>query len=81
MVLISAIVCVYYNVIIAWTLYYFVRSFSWVLPWSHCENEWNTEACSLRVANSTNQTSWDDPRDATTALGRQPRTPSEEFWE
>ncbi|ESO88414.1 hypothetical protein LOTGIDRAFT_219163 [Lottia gigantea] len=45
MVLVSSIVCIYYNVIIAWTLYYLVMSFQSVLPWSHCNNDWNTINC------------------------------------
>ena len=45
MVLISAIVCIYYNIIITWTLYYLFNSFSRVLPWSTCGNSWNTENC------------------------------------
>ena len=49
MVVISAIVCVYYNVIIAWTLYYLGMSFAWKLPWSTCDNYWNTDSCSLRM--------------------------------
>ena len=45
MVLISGIVCVYYNIIITWTIYYLIKSCSPVLPWSTCNNPWNTPAC------------------------------------
>ena len=45
MVIVSGIVCIYYNVIVAWTLYYLFMSFRAVLPWSQCGNEWNTEHC------------------------------------
>ncbi|KAL5012420.1 hypothetical protein ScPMuIL_010971 [Solemya velum] len=45
MVIISAIVCVYYNIIITWTLYFLYMSFRKSLPWSTCDNEWNTENC------------------------------------
>ncbi|CAL1534497.1 unnamed protein product [Lymnaea stagnalis] len=45
MICVSAIVCVYYNVIVAWTVYYLVMSFRAVLPWAHCDNAWNTIHC------------------------------------
>ncbi|XP_064615116.1 sodium- and chloride-dependent GABA transporter 2-like [Liolophura sinensis] len=35
----------YYNVVMAWILYYLFSSFTTVLPWSHCGNEWNTVHC------------------------------------
>lgn len=44
-VLIAFYVDFYYNVIIAWALHYFVNSFSTVLPWTTCNNPWNTERC------------------------------------
>ncbi|XP_023214582.1 sodium- and chloride-dependent glycine transporter 1-like [Centruroides sculpturatus] len=45
MVIISGIVCIYYNVIIAWTLYYIYQSLTSLLPWSTCNNWWNTPNC------------------------------------
>ncbi|XP_062570937.1 sodium- and chloride-dependent glycine transporter 1-like, partial [Saccostrea cucullata] len=48
MVIISGIVCVYYNIIITWTIYFLYHSFSALLPWSTCNNEWNTEKCYIR---------------------------------
>ncbi|KAG5900315.1 hypothetical protein JTB14_026323 [Gonioctena quinquepunctata] len=44
---------VYYCVIIAWTLFYIFNSFSYPLPWSDCDNWWNTNNCYMRDRNST----------------------------
>ncbi|KAG8202006.1 hypothetical protein JTE90_010377 [Oedothorax gibbosus] len=44
-VLVSWYVSFYYNVIIAWTLYYMFISFSVELPWIRCNNPWNTDRC------------------------------------
>lgn len=35
----------FYNMIIAWSLYYFGISFNTKLPWMFCGNEWNTPNC------------------------------------
>ncbi|KAK7097592.1 sodium-dependent proline transporter-like [Littorina saxatilis] len=48
MVLISLVVCLYYNVIITYGLYYMLISLTSLddpLPWSTCDNTWNTEYC------------------------------------
>ncbi|KAK7096791.1 sodium- and chloride-dependent taurine transporter-like [Littorina saxatilis] len=34
-----------YNIILSWTLYYIFSSFTSVLPWSNCNNSWNTPNC------------------------------------
>uniref|UniRef100_UPI00358DEC40 sodium- and chloride-dependent GABA transporter 3-like isoform X2 n=1 Tax=Myxine glutinosa TaxID=7769 RepID=UPI00358DEC40 len=36
---------VYYIVILAWAIFYLCHSFSSELPWSSCNNTWNTETC------------------------------------
>jgi len=43
--LIAFYVALYYNVIIAWSCFYLVSSFSYTLPWTTCNNEWNTPNC------------------------------------
>ncbi|NWH34769.1 S6A14 protein, partial [Chloropsis hardwickii] len=56
MVIISTFVTVYYNVIIAYALYYLFASFQTVLPWSDCFS-WADEFCSkTRIVNDCNTT-------------------------
>lgn len=50
MCLISAMVSIYYNVIIMYSIYYMFVSFvsiDTVLPWQSCNNPWNTDKCRL----------------------------------
>ncbi|KAJ0057412.1 hypothetical protein NL108_006074, partial [Boleophthalmus pectinirostris] len=35
----------YYIVVLAWGIFYLYFSFSWDLPWSSCNNTWNTANC------------------------------------
>ncbi|XP_002063030.3 sodium-dependent dopamine transporter [Drosophila willistoni] len=44
-VLIAFYVDFYYNVIIAWSLRFFFASFTNTLPWTSCNNAWNTPQC------------------------------------
>jgi len=41
----SCFVGLYYNMIIAWTIYYMFASFTSELPWDNCQNEFNTDFC------------------------------------
>uniref|UniRef100_A0A670YQN3 Transporter n=1 Tax=Pseudonaja textilis TaxID=8673 RepID=A0A670YQN3_PSETE len=53
-ILIALYVGFYYNVIIAWSLYYLFASFSMgELPWVHCNNHWNTPNCTDPKANNS----------------------------
>nr|AKN21425.1 slc6a-5 [Schmidtea mediterranea] len=53
MLIVATIVSVYYNVIIAWSLYYLFASFTSKLPWSDCNNAWNDERCLTDFRNKT----------------------------
>lgn len=51
MCLISAMVSIYYNVIIMYSIYYMFVSFVSIdttLPWQTCTNIWNTENCRIK---------------------------------
>ncbi|XP_054272044.1 sodium- and chloride-dependent GABA transporter 1-like [Macrosteles quadrilineatus] len=64
---------IYYCIIISWTLFYLIASFTSLpgLPWEHCDNWWNTETCfapgmnATLIHNRTNHTT----------------TPVEEYWD
>jgi len=45
MLCVTAYVAIYYNVIIAWSIFYTFASFTSKLPWSDCGNWFNTEHC------------------------------------
>jgi solute carrier family 6 amino acid transporter-like protein 5/7/9/14 len=45
MVIVSWLIGLYYNVVICHVLYYLYASFTSVLPWTSCDNEWNTKHC------------------------------------
>ncbi|KAM8897567.1 sodium- and chloride-dependent GABA transporter ine [Spinachia spinachia] len=52
-VAISFIMCIYYNVVITWALYYLFSSFQTPLPWQNCNNTWNTPNCTNIATNSS----------------------------
>lgn len=69
-VIISFIMSTYYNVIIAYTLYYFFSSFKSKAPWNGCDNVWNTPDC------------WMPSRlELNISKPNTSRTPSQEFYE
>jgi len=53
MVIISLIVAIYYNVIMAYCLVYLFNSFRSVLPWTVCDPQWADERCFVRNENTT----------------------------
>ena len=58
MAFISFIVSLYYNVIISWCFFYLVNCFQKIMPWSNCDNNWNTANCAdafIKTCNGTNR--------------------------
>ncbi|KAL3313674.1 hypothetical protein Ciccas_007723 [Cichlidogyrus casuarinus] len=57
-VLIAFYTDLFYNIIIAWALFYFFSSFNYKLPWVSCDNSWNTVNCSIaHLQDRSNDTS------------------------
>ncbi|KAG9478357.1 hypothetical protein GDO78_013387 [Eleutherodactylus coqui] len=94
MVLISTLVSIYYNVIIAYSLYYMFASFQRVLPWTDCF-EWSDDKCSkttrglcnVTVDNNTLTTNLTWVKDnnllciANTTVLDHVELPSKQYWE
>ncbi|XP_044262964.1 sodium- and chloride-dependent GABA transporter 2-like [Tribolium madens] len=58
---------VYYCIIISWTIFYLMSMFSYlpVLPWSGCDNWWNTAECFSSVNNSTSNLNFNSSKFST----------------
>ncbi|KAI8510550.1 Sodium- and chloride-dependent glycine transporter 1 [Branchiostoma belcheri] len=87
MVAISMMVGIYYNVVIAYTLYYLFASFTATLPWLTCNNPWNTDACiqdrSVVGGNGTNSSLFTNSSLLNTTVNHtatRPVSASEEYW-
>ena len=83
MVTISMIVAIYYNVIMAYCLYYLFNTASTVLPWTVCAPEWADQRCYVRGSNSSlggegGVCIVDDIGGCTEV---RPQTSEEQFWE
>ncbi|GIY31018.1 sodium- and chloride-dependent glycine transporter 1 [Caerostris extrusa] len=82
MAIVSAVVCIYYNVIIAWALYYIYQSYS--VSWSSCENSWNTPDCISQditnVSSSINLSKVSNFSALHNSSNSSKMTSSEEFW-
>eukprot|EP00095_Tigriopus_kingsejongensis_P002084 maker-scaffold866_size86999-snap-gene-0.16 protein:Tk02084 transcript:maker-scaffold866_size86999-snap-gene-0.16-mRNA-1 annotation:"sodium- and chloride-dependent glycine transporter 2-like" len=45
MISVSLLIALYYNQIIAWSLFYMYEGLTWELPWKWCANHFNTIGC------------------------------------
>ncbi|XP_029462577.1 sodium- and chloride-dependent neutral and basic amino acid transporter B(0+)-like isoform X2 [Rhinatrema bivittatum] len=92
MVITSAIVSIYYNVIIAYSFFYLFASFQRVLPWSDCY-EWANENCSKTIIGFCNTSSemniitvnmtWVDQNNLTcinSIVWKKTELPSQQYW-
>jgi len=78
MVVVSVYVCVYYNVVVTYVLYYLFHSFTTgELPWASCNNTWNTDDC-LDINALRNAT--DEERACLLSNATKRISPSEEYW-
>ncbi|KAK2168569.1 hypothetical protein LSH36_16g14044 [Paralvinella palmiformis] len=78
MIIVSGIICIYYNIIISWILYYIGMSLRAEVPWKTCNNPWNTENCtsSLLDINGTQS----DNSSAVSIPYHSRASPTEEFF-
>uniref|UniRef100_A0A0B7AU17 Transporter n=1 Tax=Arion vulgaris TaxID=1028688 RepID=A0A0B7AU17_9EUPU len=53
MVMLAAIISIYYNIIVAIAIFYFFASMQSTVPWSTCGNDWNTCFCRTSDMNIT----------------------------
>ena len=72
MVTVSTYICIYFAVLISYILFYFCASFTSELPWTSCNNTWNSDNCALRAHHNINGTT-EDP-------GQKLTTPTEEYF-
>jgi len=85
MVIISLMVAIYYNVIMAYTLVYLFNCFRSVLPWSTCDPAWGADSrCFVRDGNGT---SYDDLQGTCildefgSCVEERMQSSAEQFWE
>ncbi|XP_048238952.1 sodium- and chloride-dependent creatine transporter 1-like [Haliotis rufescens] len=88
--LVMHVICISsYNILLAWPIYYMVKSCSSVLPWTTCGNSWNTDLCVEDLRNATyiniTSTTLDDNMTATVKQRWEnvtlAHTAAEEFWQ
>nr|XP_060629338.1 sodium- and chloride-dependent glycine transporter 1 isoform X2 [Anolis sagrei ordinatus] len=80
MMVVSTYIGIYYNVVICIAFYYFFSSMTRVLPWTYCNNPWNTADCTgvLDVTNGTAASQVNFTQLFNQTLKR--TSPSEEYW-
>ena len=69
---ICSYIAIFYNTIIAWAVYFLIRSFAAEVPWKHCGNPWNTPSCVETGSNFSAVNA--------SLLPIKPSSPAEEFF-
>ncbi|XP_067649167.1 sodium-dependent proline transporter-like [Haliotis asinina] len=86
-VVLTSIFTSFFNMYLAWPIYYMVKSCSSILPWTTCGNTWNTDLCveTVTSAHNTNMTTPSiNASDTITELWENvtfAHSPAEEFWQ
>ncbi|XP_063399274.1 sodium- and chloride-dependent glycine transporter 1-like [Mytilus trossulus] len=77
------VINIYYNMIIAWTLYYIGNSFITPLPWTVCDNDWNSLHCVKDSGSLNNHTKLLTKMSNQTILNETSSwiTAQEDFWQ
>ncbi|KAJ7332829.1 hypothetical protein JRQ81_015009 [Phrynocephalus forsythii] len=80
MMVVSSYIGIYYNVVICIAFYYFFSSMTRVLPWTYCNNHWNTPDCTgvLDITNGSAGSSLNFTQMFNQTVKR--TSPSEEYW-
>ncbi|XP_048241972.1 sodium- and chloride-dependent glycine transporter 1-like [Haliotis rufescens] len=88
-VLINVLYSAFYSALLAWICYYFYYSFSPNIPWTHCDNPWNSQSCisnninvdddSVAVNNAT-RVIHNSSVSANETMHLKGMTSAEEFW-
>uniref|UniRef100_T1J2K8 Transporter n=1 Tax=Strigamia maritima TaxID=126957 RepID=T1J2K8_STRMM len=71
--IIDLYMAMYYNTVIAWAVYYLFASFRSELPWTSCDNPWNTRSCR---SITSNRSTWDEE-----ILNGTKTSPAQEYFE
>ncbi|XP_039591931.1 sodium- and chloride-dependent glycine transporter 1 isoform X3 [Polypterus senegalus] len=84
MMVVSTYIGIYYNVVICIAFYYFFMSMTNLLPWTYCNNVWNTPDCSGVVGggNYSNGSSAALMANVSEMINHTAKrtSPSEEYW-
>ncbi|XP_064598237.1 sodium- and chloride-dependent glycine transporter 1-like isoform X2 [Liolophura sinensis] len=86
-VAISAVIALYYNVVIAYCIFYFFASMSSEIAWNSCDNEWNSCICqkpdaeaNVSWVNYTRADCQEKYFNGTLIITNETESPSREYW-